>query len=606
MRRRSVILMLSGVLLAALILNACSSPAANTTTSAPVKTTTAGPSSTTQPPASTTAPSSDKPKYGGTVTVLLPADVTAFDPGVGAGQLNGAATAWTVNEQWLGQDWSQGLSGSAKVDWVGAAQGPDNFTGILAESWSIPTLGTTVLKVRRGVHYALDQNSEASRLVGGREMTAQDWVDNFNYMMNNPKSSIKVSQPVVAQTATLEKTGDWEVTLKTPKDPLTAFHWLTYGGGFYFQFPPEVAKKYGSNGDWRNVVGTGPYMITDFVSNSSVTLVKNQKYWMTDPVGPGKGNQLPYSNGVKMLIVPDLSTRYAAVRTGKADYVTAVGPDDFRSLTQTTPQLKSVSYLTGTPYAVGMRTDKQDLPFKDKRVRQALMMATDFQSIKNGMYGGDAEIQVWPISKDFKDAFVPISQMSQTVQDLYTYNPDKAKALLKDAGYPNGFKTTMIAPTAGSDLAETYKAMWAKVGVDVDIQLRETAVYNNIAATRTFDQMLLRQIFAIYPSYLNFTGHRGASFNNPSFIDDPPGSDAVIEDAYQKVQQNVLVNMPGVWDPYRKMLPYLLEQAPVIPWPSSKTYSLWWPWLKNFHGEAGLNWLQFYWVDQNLKKSMGY
>jgi hypothetical protein len=64
--------------------------------------------------------------------------------------------------------------------------------------------------------------------------------------------------------------------------------------------------------------------------------------------------------------------------------------------------------------------------------------------------------------------------------------------------------------------------------------------------------------------------------------------------------------MPGVWAPYKKMLPYLLEQAPVIPWPSSKIYAMWWPWLKNYHGEAGLNWLQFYWVDQSLKKSMGY
>jgi peptide/nickel transport system substrate-binding protein len=437
-------------------------------------------------------------------------------------------------------------------------------------------------------------------------MTAQDWVDNFNYMMNNPKSSIKVSQPVVAQTATLEKTGDWEVTLKTPKDPLTAFHWLTYGGGFYFQFPPEVAKKYGSNGDWRNVVGTGPYVLTDFVSNSSVTLAKNQKYWMTDPAGPGKGSQLPYSDGVKMLIVPDLSTRYAAIRTGKADFVTAVEPDDYKSITASSPQLKTVSFLTGTPYAVGMRTDKQDFPFKDKRVRQAIMMAADFESIKKNLYGGDADIQIWPISKDFKDAFVPIASMPQAVQDLYKYNPDKAKALLRDAGYPNGFKTTMVIPSAGSDRAETLKSMWAKVGVDVEIQLRETAVYNNIAAQRTFDQMLLMTIFAIYPSYLNFTAHRGASFNNPSFINEPPGSDATIEDAYQKVQQNVLVNMPGVWEPYRKMLPYLLEQAPVIPWPSSKQYSLWWPWLKNYQGEAGLNWLQFYWVDQGPKKSMGY
>jgi peptide/nickel transport system substrate-binding protein len=601
-RRTAIWPIIVCLLITAFLLGACKeTPATSTAPATTVVPTTAKPTTV----APTTAVASDKPRYGGTITAMLPVDVTTFDPGVGGGQLNGSATAWVVNEQWTMQDWAQGLAGSAKVDWVGVAQGPANFVGMLAESYSIPTLGTTIFKVRRGVRYALDPNSEASRLVGGREMTAQDWIDNFNYMMNNPKSSIKVSQPVVARTATLEKTGEWEVTLKTPEDPLTAFHWLTYGGGFYFQFPPEVAKKYGSNADWRNVVGTGPFMISDFVPGSSVTLLKNPKYWMTDPVGPGKGNQLPYADSVKMLIVPDLSTRYAAVRTGKADYVTGVEPEDAKSLLQTTPQLKSVKYLPGTPYVVGMRTDKQDLPFKDKRVRQALMMATDFESIKKDLYAGDAEIQIWPISKEFTDAFVSVSQMPQTVQDLYKYSPDKAKALLKDAGYPNGFKTAMIIPAAGSDRAETLKAMWAKVGVDVEIQLRETAVYNSMAAGRTHEQMLLRTIFAIYPSYLNFTAHRGASFNNPSYVNDPPGSDKTIEDAYQAVQKNVLVNMPGVWDPYRKMLPYLLEQAPVIPWPSPRNTALWWPWLKNYHGEAGLNWLQFYWVDQDVKRQLG-
>jgi ABC-type transport system substrate-binding protein len=119
------------------------------------------------------------------------------------------------------------------------------------------------------------------------------------------------------------------------------------------------------------------------------------------------------------------------------------------------------------------------------------------------------------------------------------------------------------------------RRLWAKVGVDVDIQLRETAVYNSIAAGRTHEQMLPLTIFAIYPSYLNFTGHRGASFNNPSFFNYPPGSDATVEAAFQEVQTNVLVNMPGVWTPYKKMLPYLLEQAPVIPFPQPRNSAVW-------------------------------
>jgi ABC-type oligopeptide transport system substrate-binding subunit len=60
-----------------------------------------------------------------------------------------------------------------------------------------------------------------------------------------------------------------------------------------------------------------------------------------------------------------------------------------------------------------MRTDKQDLPFKDKRVRQALMMATDFQSLKNNLYRGEAEILVWPFikGKGYESAYVPMEEL---------------------------------------------------------------------------------------------------------------------------------------------------------------------------------------------------
>jgi pyruvate/oxaloacetate carboxyltransferase len=74
-----------------------------------------------------------------------------------------------------------------------------------------------------------------------------------------------------------------------------------YVYGLYGKSPapidPEVVEKYGSGADWRNSVGTGPFMLTDLVASSSATLVRNPNYWDKDPVGPGKGNQLPYLDG---------------------------------------------------------------------------------------------------------------------------------------------------------------------------------------------------------------------------------------------------------------------------------------------------------------------
>ena len=64
------------------------------------------------------------------------------------------------------------------------------------------------------------------------------------------------------------------------------------------------------------------------MTGSVITLVKNDKYWATDPVGPGKGNRLPYIDGMKYLIIPDTSTRRAALRTGKIDQMPSVTVDD--------------------------------------------------------------------------------------------------------------------------------------------------------------------------------------------------------------------------------------------------------------------------------------
>ena len=92
---------------------------------------------------------------------------------------------------------------------------------------------------------------------------------------------------------------------------------LLFGLGLVRQMAPEVIQKYGNQLNWRNSVGTGPFVLTDFVSGSQATLTRNSSYWDKDPVGPGKGNQLPYIDGIKMLVLPDPSTRLTAMRTGK-------------------------------------------------------------------------------------------------------------------------------------------------------------------------------------------------------------------------------------------------------------------------------------------------
>ncbi len=537
--------------------------------------------------------------------MLLNQNIIAFDfPGN-----VGSAALKLTNEQVLSADWARGPAGTGELDLTLVGYyGMDYFRGVLAESWEFPELGTFIFHIRKGVHYALNPNSEASRLVNGREFTTDDAVFNFTRNFFDPRGKIRTS-PAMVKAMTITKTDANTVVIKTPVDPQTGL--MMVGGGVNMQhFPPEVIQKYGDMFDWRNSVGTGPYMLTDFVSSASATLIRNPNYWDKDPVGPGKGNQLPYIDTVKLLIVTDVSTRMAAIRTGRADWVTEVTLEDARSLKKTTPNLQFKRYYpdAAAPVVIGMRQDKATLPVHDVRVRQALMMAIDFKSLKNDLYGGEAEILVWPMPpvKGYEKAYMPMEELPANVQELYSYKPDKAKQLLADAGYPNGFKPKIIVsatPASDVDFLSVIKAMWAKIGVDLEIQPREYAVY--ISQAEKYDEMKLQRVSGV-TTCTTYQCLVQMGTNNPSWIDDPK-----IIGVSQEAAKVLFVNEAKAFELFRGMLPYLLSQAYVIPRPTPYGYTFWWPWVKNYHGELNAiyrseetSWLNWAWIDQDLRQQM--
>ncbi len=568
-----------------LLLSSCS-PSTLTTT-----TTTKNTVPTTQNQTTTTQ--AEEPQYGGTLTFIT-GDTGVFD-GVAMGQVVGPAKQ-LVEDAYLAEDWTRGASGTREIDWVpNISPGPDTCRGILAESWQIPSLGTIIYQVRRGVHWAYNPESEASRLMNGREVTADDWIASFNYIMN-PQARTKAFVPQLFGTATMEKTGPWEVTLKTPVDPLVGWNWLAMGG----LFPPEVLAKYGNIQDWQHVVETGPFMLSDYVSESSASLIRNPNYWMKDPVRPGEGNQLPYFDGVKILVITDISTSAAALRTGKVDFYTGIPADDAENYRHEVPEFKYTTYVSSYPYVIAMRIDKTEFPYKEKKVRQALMMATDFNAIKDDFYGGSAEILAFPVSSEAKRAYMPLEEMPESARALYHYNPEKARELLVEAGYPDGLTAKMILWSAHdyADMASVLQDMWAKAGIDLELQPRETAAFMSIAYSWSYQDMILCPMLwgSQYPTCLNLT-----YFKNPcmGYVSDP-----VIESAFKEIQKHVIINMPEADRLHRQLMPYIVEQAYYLPLPSTLDYSLWWPWLKNYHGETPISFAKYWWIDSTLKKEL--
>lgn len=544
------------------------------------------------------------PKYGGTYTIATPSDPTSFDD---CEQGNsGAQASVYVYQQPMNLDWTRGPAGSGVTDYNSGGGAVEDYMGPeIAESWVMPQPGVWVMQIRQGVHWQ-NVNSAAGRLVGGRELTADDVVYSFNRHKEAPKSWLNVSQPVVAKSATIEKTGPWEVTIRTPVEYWTSFLWVVYGAGSNRIYPREVIQKYGNVEDWRNSVGTGPYIFADYVPASMVRLVKNPDYWETDPVGPGKGNRLPYIDIIKEMIIPDTSTQQAALRTGKIDTLAGVIREHWEQLMKQRTDLEYTRTLSNQPWVIGMRTNSPELPYSDIRVRQALMLATDFQTIVNDYFKGEAEVDIWPVNKTISGLYKPLEELPEAVRELFVYNPEKARQLLTEAGYPNGFKATVICSSAAERIDELsiYEDMWSKVGVNIEIDVREPSAYITLAFRRTHEEMIYRSMFSTLSIQLFQSGWRGSSSYNSSFVNDPAGSVPLLENIYNEIQTYIFTDTPRAYEAYKGAKEYLVEQSFYIPRPTPYTYTLWWPWLQNFYGQLGFS--KYYWIDSDLKKSMGY
>jgi peptide/nickel transport system substrate-binding protein len=393
--------------------------------------------------------------------------------------------------------------------------------------------------------------------------------------------------------------------------PGTVSGWLLRVTDFFRIVPHEVVEKYGDMRDWRTNVGSGPFMFTDFVDNSSLTFVRNPKYWATNPVGPGKGDQLPYADSVKVLILSDLATRQAAFRTGRTDFLGAVNWEDQPVLTRQMPGVQQMEWgRSGSQGATVMRTDKA--PFNDIKVRRALFMALDFQGIAESLYGPEPRILTWPVGYwvEFKDAYLGLDdpEMPDSVKELYSYNPEKAKQLLAEAGYPNGFKSSIIVLGSNETVMDYYAVLvsyWAKVGVDVAMEPREFAVWNSILQSRGYDQMM-------YGSYSPISNlHQansmwGNTLANGSYVNDPK-----VDEARTRMMALSVKDDPAADKIHKELMKHVLDQAWTIPYPSPVSYTLWQPWLKNYYGNTSVgyinepNWVQWAWVDQTMKGSMG-
>jgi len=547
------------------------------------------------------------PQYGGTLSVVYGMDVMGFD------ELT-APDYWDVaghltHDELLEGDWAKGPAGTGQFSWAtNDVYRWASKSGALAESFEIVEPGHVKLNIRHGVYYGLNMDNEASRLVNGREMTGDDVYWNIDRWINGEGSQVARSARTMAQTIGITQTDDWTIELTVPLDQ--AIYLASYLVDWCSVYPPEVIDTYGNMNDWQLSVGTGPYFIGDYVRSSAVTFKRNENYWQTDPVGTGMGNRLPYVETVKYLIISDASTIEAAVRTGQVDVNFGVSLDALENLTGTAPDLVVSKNYPAASASIGMHTDKADLPFSKKGVRQALSMAIDYDTIIEELYYGEAQLPSFPVTPEpeLRDCYLTLEEAPEAVKELFSYNPTKAKQLLNDAGYPNGFSTKIVCTNMSVDYLSIVKDMWEDVGVILEIETVEGGAYNSQWATRNYEELF----YTLWPSsgtYIRMLALSGTGVGqNMSFLSDPLIEETKTEmlNAFAAGDQTEVDRL------FKELLPYVLEQCYCIQTPVPYVHTVWWPWVKGYHGEYSpgicneFRWAKYVWIDQELKTSMGY
>lgn len=211
-------------------------------------------------------------------------------------------------------------------------------------------------------------------------------------------------------------------------------------------------------GELKQMVGTGPFALDSWKSNDQFVLVKNNQYW---------GN-MPKLEKVTFKVVPETSTRISMVETGEADVAEQVPVSEIDRIMSSNTMKLYRSESLGVEF-IGFNTKKK--PFDDVRVRQAISYAINKEDIISGVYNNIGKLTNTPITPGMLGSTPDIKG--------YPYDPNKAKDLLKEAGYPNGIKTTIWTSDKKEmvTLAEVIESQLKGIGIDVEVNVLEFASF---------------------------------------------------------------------------------------------------------------------------------
>ncbi|WP_107839570.1 ABC transporter substrate-binding protein [Metasolibacillus meyeri] len=321
----------------------------------------------------------------------------------------------------------------------------------LATEWSVSDdMLVYTFKLREGVKFQKGQYQD------GREMTAED----VKYSLERSANESAMNR--LNGVTEVKVLSDYEVELHLAGPNAALLAMLTDAGNIII--PKEEVEGWGDNFS-EHFIGTGPFQLTDWKKDQEVQLVRNEEYW----------GEKPHLDKLTMKFIADQNMLTNALRSGDIDIAMDVKGQNREIIKQDS----NLELLTNAGLSiVYLDLNNKVGPTADKRVREAIYMATNVEEIISGVnQWGGGEVSYLPLppgSWGYDASLIDL---------VPKYDPEKAKQLLAEAGYPDGFKTEIYASQARVPYATIFQSQLKNnLNIDVEIKVVEWGTYSDMVA----------------------------------------------------------------------------------------------------------------------------
>ena len=340
----------------------------------------------------------------------------------------------------------------------------------------------------------------------GTPVTAEDVARSLTRVMTDESSSDYMNFSPLAEAVAVD---DYTVHVVSD-DPYPIMLQLLCKGGAAV-LPKAYFEENGEEAWLANPIGSGPYQLTEYVKDDHVTLVPFADYY---------GEQNPDWEEVIFRVVPESSTRVGELIAGNVDAVNMVIPTEWERVNGN----EGTAVVNGPStrvYQLALKTDKG--PTADLRVRQAIDLAIDDQTIVDTILQGAGTPMLTRVPSG-------VNGCNEDLVGKYNYDPERAKELLAEAGYPDGFSMKIEAPTGrytmDAEISQAIVAMLSQVGITVDLQLLESSAYSNVFSAHSAEDGFMTCFgLGFFDASYGMIGYFGvntsgeSNWNNQEYID---------------------------------------------------------------------------------------